>query len=59
VKDDRLALVHGEVDLVEIGQGQVPRARDLLAGVLIGFADVDQESAAVEKAARLGWLDCG
>jgi len=51
--------MHGKVGLVELREGQVPCAGDFLAGVLIDFADVDQESAALDKLARLGRLDCG
>src|SRR6516162_10268846 len=59
MKDDGLALMHGKVCLVELRQRQVPCAGDLLAGMLVGFADVNEEGAAVEKTARFGWLDCG
>jgi hypothetical protein len=59
MKDDRLAPMHGEFCLVELRQGQKPRAGDFFAGVLVGFADVNEEGAAVKKTARLGWLDCG
>ena len=46
-----LALTHGELRLVELRQRQVARAGNVLARMLVGFADVDQNRAVVEQRA--------
>ena len=59
MKDDRLALVDAKIHRVELGERQEPRAGNLLAGVLVRLADVDQDGAVVEQTPGLGWFDCG
>ena len=48
-----------EIGFVELRQGQVASARDLLAGVLVRLADIDEHGALIEKALGFSRGDCG
>ena len=57
MKDDRLAFVQREVGLVELGERQMMRPGELLAGVLIRLADIDQDGPVIEQALGVGGTD--
>ena len=50
MEDHPLAFGEGKVRLVEPGQGHQAGAGDVLPGMLVGLADVDEEGALVEQA---------
>ena len=54
MKDDGLAFVQREVGLVELGERQMARPGDLLPGMLIRLADVDQDRALMQEPLGFG-----
>ena len=59
MENDGLAGVQREVGFVEPGERQMPGARDLLAGMFVSFADIDQDAPLIEKMLGLGRADSG
>ena len=57
MKDDGLAFVQREVGLVQLGQRQMVRPGDLLPGMLIRLADVDQDGSPMQKTLSFGRAD--
>jgi hypothetical protein len=59
MKDDGVALVQGEIGLVDARERQMARASDLLAGVFIRLADIDKDRTTIEQAPCFGWTYLG
>jgi hypothetical protein len=59
MKEHRSSFVRRKIRFVELRQRHVMRARNLLAGVLIGFPDIDQDRTLIHQALGIFGRDGG